>query len=224
MNQNAFNSERSLWRLVVFLNVVRSVRKILKAIEGYLDNDAHPSDHNLDADSTLKVGKTERAERIQFFKHISAALAPLLSIEERLKRSMSLEETLYPAISSALSVDGHDMAPAEESEFFVRPNSAWKARLASYTNAPRASSASSSSERGAANDQSDPAEVIASAGADILRLWNHPFAQLVLQELTLRLEDSGGLYASSIRCVSTRPNTHRLSSFLHDLDRIASAQ
>ncbi|THH13683.1 hypothetical protein EW146_g6570 [Bondarzewia mesenterica] len=103
----AFHAERIAWRSVIYLNLVRSIRRILEAISP--DSEQHDALDAFDADS-LNMSQTDSAsivisssssihmdpqqQQIAYEKHAyySARLAPLIELEERLMRMLSEDD------------------------------------------------------------------------------------------------------------------------------------
>ncbi|TFY80230.1 hypothetical protein EWM64_g3783 [Hericium alpestre] len=94
-NPAAFHAERIAWRSVIYLNLVRSVRRILDAIAPEADVDVHDTDsvHTLDsgAPSVIVVGPLppDRQAIVEKYEYYTSRLTPLEQLEERLMRALS---------------------------------------------------------------------------------------------------------------------------------------
>ncbi|KAI0043782.1 G-alpha-domain-containing protein [Auriscalpium vulgare] len=96
----AFNSERLAWRSVIYLNLVRSIRRILDAISANPDPDPHDlafDGASIISDRTSGVSPPPQdpekvREAAEKYADYTAQLAPLLELEERLIRMLSEDD------------------------------------------------------------------------------------------------------------------------------------
>ncbi|KAL4070449.1 guanine nucleotide binding protein, alpha subunit [Scleroderma citrinum] len=81
----AFHSERLAWRAVIYLNLVRSIRRILDAISP----DANHQDDGDDADPAAAQASRASGTRVAKYDQYRRALEPIRELEDRLIRMLS---------------------------------------------------------------------------------------------------------------------------------------
>ncbi|KAG9003485.1 hypothetical protein FRB93_011111 [Tulasnella sp. JGI-2019a] len=217
---DTFDVERPSWRLVIFLNVVRSVQRILKALTSALervedvDEPISPSSPSIKAPISPPLqGKSPAA----YVNEMSLRLSPITGLEQAIINTLvGVEEqsSQQPTAGKASVVKGSGLTGVLEGsdrEFFVRPNATWK-RVAFLNKLkgkgggeqPR-TSMDSSTRPGAVdwNDKDDPGRIIHMCGSDIIALWSEPWVRSQLRQMRVRLEEWSGF-------------------FLNDLDRITA--
>ncbi|KAG6895728.1 hypothetical protein C0992_012998 [Termitomyces sp. T32_za158] len=177
----AFREERILWRAVIQLNIVRSIRLILDSLSPSqnLDSDADSDDGHLPSSSTTLVPSPLDAlrSRLQPLRHIEALLiAKLVPPNED-------EPTHLPA----------------SQEIFVRPGAAWKGALAkarvSCPDDPPASPPGRPTSAGntGLETQDEPQKVLHQCRRDMILLWNDHVVRQILLRKKVRLHESPGL-------------------------------
>jgi hypothetical protein len=80
----AFHADRIAWRAVIYLNLVRSIRRILDAISPDNEDD----DNELDSTPRPRHGRRQ-STRVAEYEQYRRALEPLRELEERLIRMLS---------------------------------------------------------------------------------------------------------------------------------------
>ncbi|KAG1815100.1 guanine nucleotide binding protein, alpha subunit [Suillus subaureus] len=193
----AFHEERILWRSVIQLNIVRSVRTILDALSDVrlptLDSGGEDSD---DGGDNIPQELEMLQMRLTPLRHIEALLiAKLIPPTE--------DEAASIIGSSAISAyHSHRSRSSERSwraqEVFVRPGATWKGALAKSTRARPVSLGNTGMQT-----RDEAQEVIHSCSYDIMALWNDRLVREVLRRRKIRLEESSGF-------------------FLNDLDRVTA--
>ncbi|KAG1741523.1 G-alpha-domain-containing protein [Suillus paluster] len=192
----AFHEERILWRSVIQLNIVRSVRTILDALSDlrlpHLDSGGEDSD---DSGANLPQELEMLQMRLTPLRHIEALLiAKLIPPSE--------DEATSIIGSSAISAyHSHRSRSSEHSrtqEVFVRPGATWKGALAKTTRTRPISLGNTGMQT-----RDEAQEVIHSCSYDIMVLWNDRLVREVLRRRKIRLEESSGF-------------------FLNDLDRVTA--
>ncbi|KAG2058188.1 G-alpha-domain-containing protein [Suillus hirtellus] len=193
----AFHEERILWRSVIQLNIVRSVRTILDALSDIrlptLDSGGEDSD---DSGTNLPQELEMLQMRLTPLRHIEALLiAKLIPPSE--------DEMASVIGSSAISAyHSHRSRSSERSwraqEVFVRPGATWKGALAKSTRTRPVSLGNTGMQT-----RDEAQEVIHSCSYDIMALWNDRLVREVLRRRKIRLEESSGF-------------------FLNDLDRVTA--
>ncbi|EJD54322.1 guanine nucleotide binding protein, alpha subunit [Auricularia subglabra TFB-10046 SS5] len=176
---SAFREERFAWRGVIYLNLVRSIRRIVDAI-------CSDYDQEVDADGEpLRPGtaaSTHTAEKQAQFDNLRSRLQPLLALEATLIRMLNGE-------------DVSDSAPTNATkEMYVRSNAPWKKALAKV----RGGSSATPSEVATARPDDDPAHVLAANKLDMITLWRDPAVREVLNKRKMRLEESSGFFLDEI--------------------------
>ncbi|KIK37667.1 hypothetical protein CY34DRAFT_775261 [Suillus luteus UH-Slu-Lm8-n1] len=193
----AFHEERILWRSVIQLNIVRSVRTILDALSDLrlptLDSGGEDSD---DGGANIPQELEMLQMRLTPLRHIEALLiAKLIPPSE--------DEAASVIGSSAISAyHSHRSRSSERSwraqEVFVRPGATWKGALAKSTRSRPVSLGTTGMQT-----RDEAQEVIHSCSYDIMALWTDRLVREVLRRRKIRLEESPGF-------------------FLNDLDRVTA--
>lgn len=193
----AFHEERILWRSVIQLNIVRSVRTILDALSDLrlptFDSGGEDSD---DGGANIPQELEMLQMRLTPLRHIEALLiAKLIPPSE--------DEAASVIGSSAISAyHSHRSRSSERSwraqEVFVRPGATWKGALAKSTRSRPVSLGNTGMQT-----RDEAQDVIHSCSYDIMALWNDRLVREVLRRRKIRLEESPGF-------------------FLNDLDRVTA--
>ena len=205
----AFQAERIAWRTVIYLNLVRSVRRcvlpvydvyshtklsfdrILDTIsaereEDMLDNASIISDRH----TASSVRTDPESHRIAAEKHAeySAMLAPVLELEGRLIRRLREDDDEDEATHLG---DGSTPGwSTPRGEYAVRTTSNWK-RAFSIRRTSRTTKRSTSTSWG--DDPSDPVHVLDKCRDAMVRLWDDDWVRHRLIEKRVRLQESSGL-------------------------------
>ncbi|KAJ6497806.1 guanine nucleotide binding protein, alpha subunit [Mycena sanguinolenta] len=184
----AFKAERPSWRAVVHLNVVRSIRLIISAIqeaEAFAsapqppgpDDPAYPP---LSADLlTLKM-----------------RLLPLQQVEEALLSKL----TPGASIGKAYTAAPDDPLPGGTQEVSVHSTAPWKGAFSRLMNNVRGSV--DGPETNEPQDSRDARQLLHACSEDMIHLWNDPTVKQVLKVHRLRLEDMAGFFLDSIERVT----------------------
>ncbi|KAK2464933.1 hypothetical protein APHAL10511_003009 [Amanita phalloides] len=194
-----WEKERDGWRVIVQLNVVRSITFILRVLEAELNGDPLEEDVQLEGEDTgLAVDPTCDFTHIcltEWHHLLMIRLAPLRSVETELKKRLGGEDDSQP-LHCPLSASPFDSQSAASTrrlrEVFVRSwqdivdPGAQKMRRATHL-PPELDTITAT---------------IAACREDMISLWKDKAVQLALQRRQIRLPDSAGF-------------------FLNDLDRIA---
>ncbi|EPQ53862.1 guanine nucleotide binding protein alpha subunit [Gloeophyllum trabeum ATCC 11539] len=190
--REAWQQERTSWRAVIQLNLIRSIRTILDAVVQEMAGNP-PS---YDSDDENPVSPTSRPP-LQFSeKHrlLKFRLLPLRRVEADLKRRLgAASEEISASVSvhgSSTPEPGVDVPP----DFAVR---SWKDAFQKPSMSPKPSSVGHGQV-----DSDDATDVIAECREDIKALWEDPVVRQVLKRRNVSIEESSGF-------------------FLNDIDRIA---
>ncbi|KAH7105053.1 guanine nucleotide binding protein, alpha subunit [Auriculariales sp. MPI-PUGE-AT-0066] len=177
---NAFRDERFAWRGVIYLNLVRSVRRIVDAVtaefDGDPDTDERPS-------SALSVRSSERK---QYFEDLRARLKPLLALENTLIALLNGED---------IGID--DSSSVASKEMYVRSGAPWKRAVAKLRGSTT-TAASPETSTSHVRSEDDPSNVLAAAKLDMITLWRNPDIRDILARRKLRLEESSGFFLDEI--------------------------
>lgn len=173
----AFREERHLWRAVIQLNIVRSVRVIIDAI-------SDPRGSVLSDDSEEEVEPLLPAD-VEF---LTTRLLPLRHIENLLIAKLAPNED---QMSNVQSFQDPSSRRRSEQEVFVRPGVGWHSL---FTRKHKDSSRPISADGIGLDTQDEHQSVLSSCRYDIMTLWEHPTVQKILKRKKIRLEEQPGLF------------------------------
>lgn len=180
----AFREERILWRSVIQLNLVRSVRTILEAVQ-----DARRGRTRITSDD-----ESDSEEQLALSDELDSFQLRLLAL--RHAESLLISKLVPPNEEEATRL-GNGYAPGggtswqwRNQEVFVRPTSLWKGKERSSNNNPM--------DRETMEEITD---ILYQCRHDMIDLWLNPSAREILRRRKLRLEESPGL---SVRPFSLR--------------------
>ncbi|KAG6379560.1 guanine nucleotide binding protein, alpha subunit [Boletus reticuloceps] len=185
----AFREERILWRGVIQLNVVRSVRTIMDALSNVRrppvdsggedsDDDAIHIPHEIDL---LRM-------RLTPLRHIEALLIAKLIPPSQDDAASFHGGSSFSAYQSRRSTSAERLWRTQE--VFVRPGATWKGALAKSTR--RDGRPISLGDTGMTT-RDEAQEVLHSCSDDIISLWDNKFVREVLRRRKIRLEELPGL-------------------------------
>lgn len=174
--KQVFRRERASWRIVIQLNVVRSLHVVMdsitRALKASHDLPYPPTFSSLEAVPNISVQLLERKAR----------LAPLLAIER------ALIQRLTPAGS------GETEATQLRSNRELAVNSAkpWKTAFNQLLNGK--DSGTSEDDDGIDwDDPDDPGPILYQLSEDMIGLWNDPTTQKILKMQNIRMQELAGL-------------------------------
>ncbi|KAG8864482.1 hypothetical protein FRB96_004985 [Tulasnella sp. 330] len=207
---NAFQSERMSWRLVIQLNLVKSVRRILEAVIAADTNPESPSttrspltlsDDKWDTSasgvaypraSTDSNGSSLSVDTCDMndFSDYKVRLMPLLQAEQILTEKLAAPDSKDYRGDALGGREGYNHLswsnrPTNQ-EVFVRPGANWK-----FKNED-------------ADNMDEPTRILFRAREDMMTLWASPVVQEILQREKINLSESSGF-------------------FLNDMERIVSS-
>ncbi|KAI6134829.1 guanine nucleotide binding protein, alpha subunit [Pisolithus croceorrhizus] len=172
--------ERTSWRTVIQLNLVRSINAILDAIK-------HP-----DADDGSRISFTERHQLL------AIRLSPLRRVEEDLKRLLGAAANPVEVMEPSSSI--RTVSPRPSAEFYVR---SWE-----WRRFVQASQNGNESEhprtRHEGTNSTDISEIIARCSEDIRELWEDDVIQDMVKRRALRLEDSATFFLNASERIAAR--------------------
>ncbi|KAF9003249.1 guanine nucleotide binding protein, alpha subunit [Cyathus striatus] len=185
----AFGKERASWRAVIHLNVVQSFHLMFDAMN--------------------RVQKSAQASRDNL--HDSLQLTPdLLKLKLRLTPLLQVRETLIRRLSPVGSGETEatqltNASYAERSKNYLKEiavNSAaqWKDTFNRLVSNDRESF--DSDEPIDFDDPNDPGVVLHACSEDMIKLWNDPVIQQLLDKQNLRMEEVAGFFLDSLERVT----------------------
>jgi len=184
-SQADWERERSGWRTVVQLNIVRSINTILRVIQAEMNGDV-PADSEDDQATMNDANEIEVIKFTDRHQLLMIRLAPLNSVEVELKRRLgSGSEPVQPALP--MSATPFDTPDAENNfrrkpEFSVR---SWRDLLEQE--------ARTSDGSGASKSLDSVTTSISGCKEDMKALWNDQAVRLALKRHKLQLGDTAGL-------------------------------
>ena len=123
--KEAWESERDGWRVVVQLNIVRSIIMIIQVVEAELGGDPFPVDEEAES-VPLEDGEEGTVEFTDQHRLLMIRLAPLRAVEAELKHRLGAGAEPVPPSASLSATPFGDKYPnpkRQQSEFSVR---SWK--------------------------------------------------------------------------------------------------
>jgi len=206
---SAFRAERILWRSVIQLNIVRSVRTILDAISS-----VPPPPAPTDPQSPNEDSEEDPPYIPHELELVKLRLSPLHHVEALLIAKLippSQDDAWAPIASTSTSgapiiTPYHHHHPAyhhrpdqrwrPSQEVFVRPSAtSWKGALAKSFPFPTSARPNSIDDdsTSTATSRDEAQQVLNACYGDITALWSDPFVREILRRRKIRLEESPGL-------------------------------
>lgn len=135
---NAFRAERASWRAVIYLNLARSIRRILDALDPAAFVDDEPPTPASPDDRPNSALSTRTEEKLAHFSELKLRLQPLMLLEDQLNRTLAgdlsgndLEPTRVGSYN-APHKNASGAATQREREVAVRGNSTWKKAMSTF--------------------------------------------------------------------------------------------
>ncbi len=201
-NKREWIEERTAWRAVIYLNLVRNVNRILELMSREIsDRSLYYTDGDTSDDSIeqIIVARARSLPPLRFQeKHrlLQQRLRPLLGVHQELERrlgaaAMELHST---SVTTAAPFEGPTSARRRGfSEFSIHSSNGWKSALGKL----RQRSSPPEDDRDAlkkANDLDDDfVETLVSCRDAIKELWEDPIIQEMIGRRKIRFEDAPGL-------------------------------
>jgi hypothetical protein len=181
-----------VWRSVIQLNLVRSIRTILDAVVGALHARAARVDSGDESDGSEDLGPLDDV------RALAARLAPVRTVEAAL-------------IAQLVPRDEDEPTRLRADEVFVRSGTSWKGQLAASRSWKGKAASRPGSPGGASSTLAAPADeeltaTIHACRLDMLALWNHSSTREILRRRRIRLDESPGL------CVPCTPRRSDLTT------------
>ncbi|CAG7848096.1 SubName: Full=Related to guanine nucleotide-binding protein alpha-4 subunit {ECO:0000313/EMBL:CCA75894.1} [Serendipita indica DSM 11827] len=230
---SSFTTEAPAWRPIIYLNLVRSVRRILEVITlaeldyDYDDRASVLSSPALDGrrpSINLNISDAE----MHAFSSLRSTLSPLLVLEDRLINLLSDpdeesgEATHFSEQASPIYPTGQNHVGGRSKEVWVqngRNAGGWKRALGKLGRR-RDTLSSNGHAGGTVNwtmDPDDPIHVLRQCLPDMEALWQDPRVRNVLRARRIRLEESPGFYLNDMRRIVS-------SSYVPTIDDVLKAR
>ncbi|KAF8881690.1 heterotrimeric GTP-binding alpha subunit [Gymnopilus junonius] len=175
-----FENERPIWKTVIQLNIISSIKTILEALkEEYESAEGHLV--------TPVDSSSQSAQR--FLRRMRLSLSPLFFIEANLVKLLAPECT-----------DSRDLT--------VRAGNGWKALLRAQRNHnPSATGTSISRRRSQTTlgNENDPSSILVAQRDDILELWQSPEVREILKRRRPHIREHPGFFMDDLARIAT-PN------------------
>ncbi|KAG8932487.1 hypothetical protein FRC02_001010 [Tulasnella sp. 418] len=220
---NAFHTERLSWRLVIQLNLVKSIRRILEAVltTPLPSTSVSPppipySDDRWDTDASGVAYPIMRASMESDWTGTTATSSgeqdEFTELKQRLLPLLHAEEILIQKLAAPDSVDyrGDALGGRQgfnhlswtdwengKPEMFVRSGD-WKTKTASTSSAQE-------------EVEDEPTRIIYQCREDMISLWRNPVVHQVLRQKMINLSESSGFFLNDMERITARdylPSNH----------------
>ncbi|CUA68168.1 Guanine nucleotide-binding protein alpha-4 subunit [Ustilago maydis 521] [Rhizoctonia solani] len=203
----AFAIERESWKSIIYLNIVRSILKIIDTVAPNF-NLKNPTDNGS-----------------QNFARLRLLLMPLRSVEASIVQSLSYPGDIsrarshhkYSSMSPRSNRRGNERGPSprpemdtEYDDVFVHPESPWQLILQTCmrtANTIRTSTSPPAECDAMAANTDDPAATLEACAADMKLLWSNPAIHQYLKEAGLFMEETSGFFLNDIERIASRGYT-----------------
>ncbi|KAI6037622.1 G-alpha-domain-containing protein [Pisolithus marmoratus] len=207
---SAFRAERMLWRSVIQLNIVRSVRTILDAVSTASPPPPPPND----TQSPAEESEDDTPSVPHDIELLKMRLSPLHHVEAFLIAKLippSQDDAWAPITASSTGgtlVSTYHHVPDQHwhhsQEIFVRPGaSSWKGILSrSFPSATTARPNSIDDATSTSMTRDEAQQVLHTCCGDIISLWNNWFVRQLLTKRKIRLEEAPGFFLNDLQRVT----------------------
>jgi len=219
-----FNSERSGWRLVIFLNVVRSVQRILSTLNTIVQENEESDEELESRDPTPyspQLASTPSKSPSSFVAQMTLQLSPVTKLEdniisklldpeehERARSGKAPSSSTTAHFSSGTGLTG--ILEGKDREFFVRPGSGWRRGKGGFVGKfKRGIDMVTGNESSTAevaeidwDDKDDPGRILHMCGENIIALWADPWVKSQLRRKRVRLEEGAGFFLDDLERIA----------------------
>ncbi|KAJ7483231.1 guanine nucleotide binding protein, alpha subunit [Mycena latifolia] len=193
----AFHAERIAWRAVIYLNLIRSVKWILDALQPETENVDEHDDGDSRETASVIISSNGRPPSA-----ISGTKVPNYEgYRRRLQPLMQLEDRLIYSTSSPTSSTG---SMSKGSEITVHTSTNWKKAFSLGNRSKSPKSAHSGEIEGWWEDPDDPVHTLHACAPYMQDMWRDPNVRQRLREKRLRLEESSGFYLDEIPRITAK--------------------
>lgn len=178
--------ERSSWRAIIQLNLIRSIVTLLDLLGEALSGPA------LDSPSALGMLLTEKHRLLRL------RLAPLRGVQQDLQRRLgaaAVEETYNPGPGGVLP---------RPSEFAVRSHDGWRSALERFRARPQEAQESARAADARMRKAAEVTEVVVGCAEDMKALWEDYAVREMLRRRKVRMEEEPGFFLNDIERIATR--------------------
>ncbi|KDQ55943.1 hypothetical protein JAAARDRAFT_36721 [Jaapia argillacea MUCL 33604] len=222
--RRAWAEERSSWKAVIQLNLVRSVIKVLDLVcrdmakwappfqsefESEIDDDEEQVPSSPPASPTSPLDISKPSPFTEKHRLLKLRLGPLRRVQKDLERSLGAESAeLIPDSAAGVSVAGFssDGKPARSlrlpPEVYIRSTNGWKSALEAFRPFKSESQEDGRLERDCRRNEAT--EVISECREDMKALWHDPVVRGVLWRRGVRMEETSGFFLNDIDRIATR--------------------
>ncbi|KAI0027725.1 G-alpha-domain-containing protein [Vararia minispora EC-137] len=205
--QDTWTEERSSWRAVIQLNLVRSINYILDLLSNELSQqsptqsptprpstaDVHRSRTNGSSLPPLRFTEQHRLIRLR--------LTPLKNVQNDLEHRLgAVSQEAKPGPQTEAFTEALPLPP-RSSEAYVQSRDGWRSALAKIRNR-RADDESAKAADARARKDAELAEVIAGCAEDMRALWEDPVVREMLKREGVHMEHSPGFFLNDIERVA----------------------
>lgn len=188
---SAFREERVLWRAVIQLNLVRSIRTITDALSGIRGPPVDSGGDESDDDAPGLPSEIEVLRmRLLPLRHIESLLVAKLVPPNEEEATHLGSSFKGKSVAGSIGSGSSDRSGGREQEVFVR-GAGWKGVLARGVGRIHGRPMSAGTTGLETNDE--PQEVLNSCRRDIMTLWHDPTVRDMLRRRKIRLEEFPGL-------------------------------
>jgi hypothetical protein len=165
--------ERSSWRAIIQLNLIRSIVTLLDLIGEALADSYYET-------SSLPLTEKHRLLRLR--------LAPLRGVQQDLQRRLgaaAIEEMTNPGSGGVLP---------RPSEFAIRSRDGWRSALERFRTRPQDAEENARAADARVRKAAEVTEVVVGCAEDMKALWEDAAVQGMLRRKRIRMEEEPGLY------------------------------
>ncbi|KAF7347557.1 hypothetical protein MVEN_01512100 [Mycena venus] len=216
-NTAAFHAERIAWRAVIYLNLVRSVRRILDALQPEPEVEEHddtdPLAYSLEPASVIisSSGRPPSAisgTKVPNYEGYRRRLQPLMQLEDRLIRLLSSpeeDEATHFGPWDHFAPQPYTIVGSKTKEVTVHTSTNWKKAFSlggSKSKSPK--SPNSGEIEGWWEDPDDPVHTLHACAPYMQEMWRDQNVRQRLREKRIRLEESSGFYLDEIPRITAK--------------------
>ncbi|KAL0573251.1 hypothetical protein V5O48_008698 [Marasmius crinis-equi] len=208
---STFHAERIAWRAVIYLNLVKSVTRILNALSP--DGDAEEQDdvasisHSTEANHTTVTNYESYRQRLQPLFNLEARLSFLLSSpDEDEPTQLGPQNGAWPHQTNVLgpSNSQNGNGHSRKKEVTVHTSKNWKKAFALGSKTKNPKSPHTGEIQGWWEDPDDPVHDLNACAPAMLELWRDPDVKKRLEEKKIRLQESAGFYLDEISRITAK--------------------
>ncbi|KAI0248951.1 G-alpha-domain-containing protein [Lactifluus subvellereus] len=175
--------ERSSWRAIIQLNLIRSVVSLLDLLGEALTNSAS---------DTASFSLTEKHRLLRL------RLAPLRGVQQDLQHRLgaaTVEESSNPGSGAVLP---------RPSEFAIRSRDGWRSALERFRARPQDAQETARAADARVRKAAEVTEVVVGCADDMKALWEDGVVQEMLRRKKIRMEEEPGFFLNDIERIAAR--------------------